>query len=131
MTERGLLNQAPGFFTQPLNDFEMMTWQAPFGIFELVSTNGSVDKAVCDIGWKPSLSFVCCLSPVACCFLHNACCLLHTPIAYCLVSIACCLLPIAYCLLLIAYCLVSVANCLLPTAYFLLSVAYCLLSVAC
>ena len=49
MTERSLLNMAPGFFSQPTNDMGMMTWQGNFGMYELVESATEKGKAMSDI----------------------------------------------------------------------------------
>ena len=49
MTERNLLNIAPGFFSQPTNDMGIMTWQGNFGIYELVASEADKEKAMGDI----------------------------------------------------------------------------------
>ena len=46
MNERGYLNLAPGFFSQPTNDLGHMTWQGKFGIYELVESATEKGKAM-------------------------------------------------------------------------------------
>ena len=75
MTKRNFLNKDNGFFSQPLNSDNMMTWQGTWGLYQLVSTTGSTDRALYDIRWKPCLFIACCLFSIACCLSHIGYCL--------------------------------------------------------